>query len=79
MGTLWTYYENIFSQHLYFLSIRATLRLLPDAHSGVPEASLAVVAAGVGGVTVRILQLNLRHLGVHAVQLRHAVLPHVLK
>ena len=43
------------------------------------EASFAVVAAGAGGVTVRLLHLQLGHLRVHAVQLRHAVLPQVLE
>ena len=43
------------------------------------EASLAVVAAGVGGVAVRVLHAQLGELRVHAVQLRHAVLLQVLK
>ena len=51
----------------------------PDSHGGVAEAPLAVVVAGVGGVAVGIIHLQLRHLGVHAVELRHAVLPHVLQ
>ena len=43
------------------------------------EASFAVVAAGAGGVTVRLLHLQLGHLRVNAVQLRHAVLLPVLQ
>ena len=51
----------------------------PDPHSGMPEAALAVVVAGVGGVTLGILHLQLRQLGVHTVLLWHAVLPQVLQ
>ena len=38
------------------------------------KSSRAVVAAGVGGVVVGVLQAELGQLRVHAVQLRHAVL-----
>ena len=42
------------------------------------EASLAMVAAGAGGVTVWFLNFQPGHLGVHTMQLRHAVLLQVL-
>ena len=50
----------------------------PDSRSGVAKAPLAVVAAGVGGVAVRVLHAELGQLRVHAVQLGHAVLLPVL-
>ena len=43
------------------------------------EAPLAVVIAGVGGVTLGILHRQLGHLGVHTVELRYAVLLPVLQ
>lgn len=50
----------------------------PDPCGGVTKAPLAVVAAGVGGVAVGVLHVELGELGVHAVQLGHAVLLPVL-
>ena len=50
----------------------------PDPCGGVAKAPLAVVAAGVGGVAVGVLHVELGQLRVHAVQLGHAVLLPVL-
>ena len=52
--------------------------MLPDPPSGMSKASLAVVAAGAGGVAVRFLNFQPGHLGVNTVQLRHAVLLQIL-
>ena len=53
--------------------------IVPDPRGGVAPTSLAVVAAGVGRVAVRVLHAQLGELRVHAVQLRHAVLLPVLE
>ncbi len=50
----------------------------PDSCGGVAKAALAVVAAGVGGVTVGVLHAELGQLRVHTVQLGNAVLLPVL-